>query len=290
MSLRKEKSTRKTKPNYITAVISITLVLLTIGILGVALLVSKNLPNSVKENLSFQLELKEDINSDKVKKYQTALEKESFCKSVVFVSKEEAGKLMQEKMGENFEELLGYNPLYSSFNIKLKAKYLENEELEAVKKQIMQLGYVKGIHYDKNLINVINNYSSKILLPLAVLALLLFLIALFLIDSTIRLSMYSKRFVVRSMKLVGATEWFISKPFLKSGLIIGLVSGVLASLILIFSLAPMLQHWLNMSIANNWVNYLIIALGLVFLGVFISVFSTKRAVNKYLKLKLNDLY
>ena len=233
MSLREEKSTRKAGPNYFTAVISITLVLLNLGILGAALLMSKDLPNSVKENLEFQLELSKDMTDAQITEYTAEVGKEEFTKTAEFVSKDDAALIMQKELGEDFKGLLGYNPLYASINLKLKSEYLEKDKLKLVEEKIMKSGYVKSINYDSDLINIINNYAGKILIPLSVFALLLFAIALFLIDSTIRLSMYSKRFLVRSMKLVGATEWFISKPFIRSGIFIGALSGALASVILI---------------------------------------------------------
>lgn len=290
MSLREERSTKKARPNYITAVISITLVLLNLGILGAALLMSKDLPNSVKENLEFQLELSKDMTDAQVADYTEAIKKEPFTKAVQYISKEDAALIMQDELGEDFKGLLGYNPLYASLNLKLNSEYLEESKIKEVEATIMKSGYVKSVNYDSDLINIINNYAGKIIVPLAAFALLLFLIALFLIDSTIRLSMYSKRFLVRSMKLVGATEWFISKPFMKSGVIIGALSGVLASVILIALVFPLSKYLFNVSILDNSMAYLLLVAFLIILGILISVLSTKRAVNKYLKLKLNDLY
>lgn len=290
MSLREEQSAKKSRPNYITAVISITLVLLNLGILGAALLMSKDLPNSVKENLEFQLELRKDMTDAQISEYTAVLEKEEFTKSIEYVSKEDAAIIMQEELGEDFKGLLGFNPLYSSLNIKLNSKYLKLEELKTVEEKIMSSGYVKSVNYDSDLIEIINNYAGKIIIPLVLFALLLFIIALFLIDSTIRLSMYSKRFLVRSMKLVGATEWFISKPFIKNGIIIGAISGALASTILILLIFPLSQYFFKVSILDNTLGYLSLIIFLILLGIGISVVSTKRAVNKYLKLKLNDLY
>lgn len=290
MSLREEKSTKKARPNYVTAIISITLVLLNLGILGAALLMSKDLPNSVKENLEFQLELSKGMTDAQVTEYTASLENEVFTKSIEYVSKEDAAVIMQEELGEDFKGLLGYNPLYSSLNLKLNSDYLHKDKLKEVEDSIMKSGYVKSINYDSDLIDIINNYAGKIIIPLVVFALLLFLIALFLIDSTIRLSMYSKRFLVRSMKLVGATEWFISKPFIKSGIVIGAISGVLASIILIALIFPLSQYFFNVSILDNTMGYVALVVFLILLGIGISVLSTKRAVNKYLKLKLNDLY
>ncbi|MFT4646739.1 MAG: cell division transport system permease protein, partial [Planctomycetota bacterium] len=229
MSLREEKSTRKSKPNYITAVISITLVLLNLGILAVALLLSKDLPNSVKENLEFQIELRDDISKSELSAFTLEVEKKDYAKSIEYVSKEDASKIMQEELGEDFKGLLGYNPLYASLNLKIKSDFLVNDEILTIEEDLKKSGYVQSINYDGELLKIINNYAGKIIFPLIGFAILLFIIALFLIDSTIRLSMYSKRFLVRSMKLVGATEWFIAKPFIKSGIMIGMVSGVLAS-------------------------------------------------------------
>jgi len=290
MSLREEKSTNKSKPNYVTAIISITLVLLNLGILAAALVLSRDLPSSIKENMEFQLELVEDISKNQLADFTKKLESEEFTKSVTYISKQEASKIMQDELGEDFKGLLGYNPLYASLNLKLNSHFMELKKINDIESQLLKTGFVKNVNYDGDLIKVINNYSGKIILPLVAISVLLFLIALFLIDSTIRLSMYSKRFLVRSMKLVGATEWFISKPFIKSGIFIGAISGVLASVILILLIFPTTQYFLGISILDNVVSYILIVVFLIVLGVLISVLSTKRAVNKYLKLKLNDLY
>lgn len=290
MSLREEKSANKSRPNYITAIVSITLVLLNLGILSVAILLSKDLPNSIKEDLEFQIELNDGMSDDEVSAFTTKIENSESTKAVEFVSKGEAAEIMQGELGEDFKGLLGYNPLYSSLNLKLKSEYLKNEEIEKIIVTLKESGYVKSVSYDSDMIDIINNYSGKIIIPLVAFALLLFIIALFLIDSTIRLSMYSKRFLVRSMKLVGATEWFIMKPFIKSGVIIGAISGVLASTILITVVFPLIKVLLNVSVLDNVFNYSLIIVFLIILGILISLISTKRAVNKYLKLKLDDLY
>jgi len=289
MSLREEKSARKSKPNYITAIISITLVLLNLGILGVALFLTRDLPSSIKENFEFQLELVDNMTSAEIEAYQKKLESQDFTKSIEFVSKEEAYEIMKEELGE-YEDLFGYNPLYASLNLKLKSEYLKDEKIKEIEANIMKSGYVKSMNYDNKLIDIINNYSGKIILPLLGFSILLLVIALFLIDSTIRLSMYSKRFLVRSMKLVGATEWFITKPFIKNGIIIGAISGVLASFILITLVILTASFLLNINISLSIINLGSLALFLIVLGVLISLISTKKAVNKYLKLKLDDLY
>ncbi len=290
MSLREEKSARKAKPNYITAIISITLVLLNLGILAFALLLSKDLPSSIKENMEFQLELRDDMKESEISAFTKKIENQDFTKSVSFVSKEEAAILMQEELGKDFKGLLGYNPLYASLNLKLHSEFLKEDRIKEIEENLLKSGYVKSINYDADLIKIINNYSGKIIFPLIGFSILLFVIALFLIDSTIRLSMYSKRFIVRSMKLVGATEWFIVKPFMRNGIIIGAISGALASIILIAIIVPVTKFFLNISILDNILSYVAIVLFLIILGILISILSTKRAVNKYLKLKLNDLY
>lgn len=290
MSLREEKPTKKARPNYITAVISITLVLLNLGILGAVILMSKDLPNSVKENLEFQLELSKEMTDAQLAKLSTSLENEAFTKSMEFVSKEDAAAIMQEELGENFKGLLGFNPLYSSISLKLRADFVNKGELQKIEQQLLATGFVKSINYDSELIEIINNYAGKIIFPLIVFAILLLFITLFLIDSTIRLSMYSKRFVIRSMKLVGATEWFISKPFIKKAVSIGAISGFFASAILATIIFQLSDSFFSFSVENNLSSYLGLVAFLILFGIIISVLSTKRAVNKYLKLKLNDLY
>lgn len=290
MSAANGKKSKKSGPNYFTSIISVGLVLFIVGILGVFYFQSTYLINSLKESFQLQLELKENINESDIIQYRKLLESEIFVKKVDYISKEQAVELMKEDLGENFIELLGFNPLFASLNVSLNAAYANPDSLVWINEKIRASNNVKDIVYDISLIESISKNSGKIaMITLGILS-IFFVIALLLIDSTIRLAMFSNRFLIRSMKLVGATNWFIIKPFIFRGIFNGFVSGFLASLALIGLLIYAEKSLLLTTLFDQPQNLIYIILILIALGMLISWISTQRAVSKYLNSKLEDLY
>lgn len=290
MSTAQGKTRKKSGPSYFTSIVSVALVLFIVGILGVFYFQSTYLINSLKESFQLQLELKENNNEADILQYRKLLEAEPYIKSVTYISKEQAAEIMKQELGDDFIELLGFNPLYASINLTLQADYANPDSLVWIKEKIMSANYVKDVVYDLSLIESIAKNSGKIALVTVGILTLFFIIAIFLIDSTIRLAMFSNRFVIRSMKLVGATNWFIIKPFILRGIFNGFVSGMLASLGLIGLLIYAETSLLLGSVFDQPQNLIYIILILLALGMFISWISTHRAVGKYLNSKLEDLY
>lgn len=261
-----------------------------IGLLGTFLLQSRNLTASLKENIQLQLELKDNLTENDILQYQSLLMSEPFVKEVKYVSKDEAAVMMQKELGENFMETLGFNPLYSSLNVNLNADYANADSIAIVTEKLMQGNNAKDIIYDSALVDAIDTNAKKIALIIGVLSVILLIVAIILIDSTIKLAMFSNRFLIRSMQLVGATRWFITKPFILRGIFNGFVSGVLASIILIWMIYYLEQNILDLSIFKNWQDFAFVIGGILLLGMFISWISTHRAVSKYLRMKLDNLY
>lgn len=290
MSQQVGKATKRSKPSYLYAIISVTMVLFMLGILGVLLIYSQNISNYFRENIEVSIILKDNVNEVDVLQFQKKLELEPYIKSSTFISKDEAARIMQEDLGEDLD-LLDYNPLYASVNIYLKADYANKDSLAQIEEELLQNPIVEEVYYFRAIVDLVNRNVKVVSMVLGVIAALLFIIALTLIDNTIKLLMYSNRFIIRSMQLVGATRWFIIKPFLMRGVFNGLVSGLVAVIALVGLMyyaqvkLPALQV-----VSDNLIGFSIIFAGVIVTGILISWLSTWRAVAKYLNMKLDDLY
>lgn len=290
MSQQVGKATKRSKPSYLYAIISVTMVLFMMGILGVLLVYSQNISNYFRENIEVSIILKDNVNEVDVLQFQKKLELEPYIKSSTYISKDEAARIMQEDLGEDLD-LLDYNPLYASVNMYLKADYANKDSLAAIEEELLLNPIVEEVYYFRAIVDLVNRNVRVASIVLGVIAGLLFLIALTLIDNTIKLLMYSNRFIIRSMQLVGATRWFIIKPFLMRGVFNGLVSGLVAVIALVG-----LMYYAQIKlpalkvVSDNLIGFSIIFAGVIVTGILISWLSTWRAVAKYLSMKLDDLY
>ena len=219
-----------------SVVISLSLVLFVIGLLGLVLINAQRLSNYVKENIGFTIMLKEGVNEIEIMNFQKILDAADFAKSSTFVSKEQATKDLQNDLGEDFVSFLGYSPLLASVDVKLNASYANTDSLAAIKAELNVYPVVHTIFYQENLIDKLNSNVNRLSFFLLSFCLLLFVIAFALINNTIRLSVYSKRFLIRTMRLVGATNSFIQKPFLVKGIYQGIYSSIFAIFMLIGSI------------------------------------------------------
>lgn len=283
-------SAKRTKPSYAYAVVSVTLVLFMLGILGVLLVYSQNISNYFRENIEVSIILKDSANEVDVLQFQKKLEMEPYVKNARFISKDEAARIMTEDFGEDLD-LLDYNPLYASVNIFLKADYANEDSLATIEENLLANPMVDEVYYFRAIVGLVNKNVRVVSIVLGVVAILLFVIALTLIDNTIKLLMYSNRFLVRSMQLVGATRWFIIKPFVMRGIFNGLVSGLVAviGLVGLMYYAQLKLPALKV-VSDNMLGFSLIFAGIIVTGVLISWLSTYRAVSKYLRMKLDDLY
>ena len=290
MSTPQQKRAKKSNPTYLSSIVSISLILFVLGLIGTFFIHSAKLTQSVKENLAIQLVLKESLNESDRFQYAKQLEAAIYVKDVEQVSKEAAAELMKEDLGEDFIETIGYNPLPDAIILHLNAAYSNADSLEWIKTAIMQSKNVIAVNYDEQLLGNITNISSKVLIGLlAFLGVLLF-ISFIIIDNTIKLAMFSKRFIIRSMQLVGAKRWFITKPFVFRAVFNGVLSAVMASLLLLLGVYFFEKYIIELSVFENYMDFIIIFGGLVVVGVVISLISTYFAVRKYLEMKLDDLY
>ena len=281
---------------YFSVIFSITLALFVIGLFGVLIIYSKELERIVRESVKIQVFLQSHITETQRLQIQKTLSTKPYVSktkpagSVQFVSKEEAAKQFIRETGEDFQKFLGDNPLRDAFLVNIAEPYHDAKSLQAIKAEIEKLNGVFQVYYVENVIDSINKNITKIsIVLLSVAALLLFTVVL-LINNTIRLALFSQRFLIRSMQLVGAKNWFIQKPFLLSALFHGLVAGIMASALLVGLMAYANQRIEDLSLIQNNERLLILLCTLLLLGMAVAVLSTLRAINKYLKLSLDELY
>ena len=273
-----------------SVVISLSLVLFVIGLLGLVLINAQRLSNYVKENIGFTIMLKEGVNEIEIMNFQKILDAADFAKRSTFVSKEQATKDLQNDLGEDFVSFLGYSPLLSSVDVKLNASYANTDSLAVIKTELNDYPVVHTIFYQENLIDKLNSNVNRLSFFLLCFCLLLFVIAFALINNTIRLSVYSKRFLIRTMRLVGATNSFIQKPFLVKGIYQGIYSSIFAIFMLIGSIQLIQSETASMlNITDLKIIGFIFILIFIF-GFFLSWISTFFAVRKFIKQNESELY
>ncbi|MCT4590198.1 MAG: permease-like cell division protein FtsX [Carboxylicivirga sp.] len=281
---------RKLKSSYVTTTISISLVLFLLGVIGLVVLNAQRLSNYVKENIGFTIMIKDNAREAEVKRLEKLLSTSPFIKQTEYIDKDRAADELKEELGEDFVEFLGYNPLLSSIDVKLFAQYANPDSLVKVEEVIMEFPQVKEIIYQKNLIHLVHQNVRPIAIYLGLFSLMLLLIAITLINNTIRLSVYSKRFIIRTMQLVGATKGFIRRPILWGSILHGFVGAVIA-ITLLAGFIYLTSHELAGVVGFNNMDLILILFGIVIiLGIFITYISTFFAVNKYLNLRTDDLY
>lgn len=290
MSSNKKPKTTSFFNSNLTTTLSISLVLFLVGLITVLTLLGNQLSTFVKENISFSVVLEEKISQVEINNIQDLLKPAPYVKSFKYISKEKAIKELAEELGEDPEDFLGYNPLNASIEVKTTADYANGESMTKIEKELRTFSGVKEVVYQKNMIDLVNkNLQTMSLLLLGLTGLLLF-ISIGLINNTIRLQIYSKRFTINTMKLVGATSWFIRKPFLIKSLINGIIASLLASMCL-GGLIYYVQVYHFPMLSLLTVESISIVIGTIFfLGIVISLLSSLISIGKYLRFKTNDLY
>ena len=244
----------------------------------------------MKENIGFQVILNDNAREVDIAKLRKMLDASDFIRSEEYITKDDAAKALKEDIGEDFISFLGYNPLLASINVHLKAEYANTDSLIWIEKELLQNKQIKEVIYQKSLVSMVNENVKKISAVILAFSLLLMFIALALINNTIRLSIYSKRFLIKTMQLVGATQGFIRRPFILKGIKHGIYGAFIAICLLIGILylaqkkIPELQETQDMQLLLTLFSIVI------FMGILISWISTSLAVRKYLRLKADDLY
>ncbi|MDR0265553.1 MAG: permease-like cell division protein FtsX [Sphingobacterium sp.] len=281
---------RKTKSVYVSTVISIALVLLVTGMLGLLLVHAKNLSKYVKENIVLNVIVNDGTSEGDVLSLQKDLEKDPYVLRTEYISKELAAKNLKEDLGEDFVQYLGHNPLLPSLDVYMKENYANTDSIKTFIEKISKNNKIKEVVYQESLIDMVNKNVRIIGMIVLAFAVILLIIAVALINNTIRLAIYSQRFLIKSMQLIGATKNFIRRPFITYGIIHGLLGSLIAILLLILTLKFAQQQIPELVFLRNWFEFAVIFLGVILIGILISGLSTYFAVTKYLKAQSNDLY
>lgn len=281
---------RRLKSSYISTVVSVTLVLFVLGLLGLIVLHAKKISEYIQENIGFTVILLDNAQRSDILELQNTIDLMEAVKSSEFVSKEKAAQDLKEELGEDFVEFLGYNPLFPSIDVRLRAGHTHPDTLKLFESRLMNNRIVKEVYYQESLVHVINDNVRRIGAVLILFSLLLTVIAFALINNTIRLSVFSKRFLIKSMQLVGATQSFIRSPFVVKGLTQGIIGAVIAIGLLILTLYTAQKHIPELKAFQDIGMLLLLFAIVLFLGIIISWISTYFAVRKYLKINTDHLY
>jgi len=282
---------------YASVILSITIALMALGILSMLIIAILNFSNAVKENVEIQVMLDNGLTDEEITKVRLLLEEKKYIRSqnsgkpdVVFKHKDEAAKELTKNLKEDFVTLLGENPLRHSFLIHIKSDFYSKDNLAQIKKELETTQGIFEVVYAQELSDQVNTNVATISFVLSGFALFMMIIVIILIHNTIKLALFSQRFIIRTMQLVGATAGFIRWPFIKTALIQGLLSSLIA-----FTLLYTIIPYLNIGFIKVEQLYTPLQLGLVglillFLGIVLSIISSYRAVNRYLDMNLDDLY
>jgi cell division transport system permease protein len=281
---------RRLRSAYTSVTVSIALVLFMVGLLSVLVLNAQLLAKEMRENFTFTLLLKSDAAEVDVRQLVKELQLKAYVKEAELIAKAEAAELLKEDLGEDFVEFLGYNPLTDALDIRLNADYVNTTSIEQIKKELSTNPLVTEVVYDPDLIQLVNENIERIgMLLLGALLLLLFM-AVALINSSIRLTIYSRRFLIKTMQLVGATRAFIQKPFLARSIRLGIIGALLAAALMALTGFVVNQYLPELiALLTPLLLALVFTLMLI-IGILISLLSTWLAVNKFLKIKTDEIH
>ena len=289
-----EKSSSKSRVagSYFMSLMSITLVLFLLGVFALLMMHAQILSNHLKENIGFEIVMNSNVKEAKILQLQQELDAMPAVKSTEYITKEEAIRRLSEDLGEDFLQWLGNeeNPLLPSLDVRFNADWANSDSLSVIQAQLLKNKDIKEVYYQKSLVNLINQNVSRIGLALMVASLIMLIIAITLIRNTIRLSIYSKRFLVRSMQLVGATPAFIRRPFIKSGISQGFFGALLADIFLALLLYGLMKRLPELTLIQDYTIIIGIFAGIIVLGILLGGLSTRLALRKYLNADVDRLY
>jgi cell division transport system permease protein len=281
---------RRLISSYFSVVLSIFLVLFLLGMLGFFIINSKKLADDFKEKIAMTVFFKNEANDSIIKAFDGELKKAPFAKSYVYVTKEAAAKQHTDIIGEDFLEFLGENPLQNSFDIHLKADYVVKDSIAKIESSLRKNTMVSDIVYDKQLVNLVNDNIKKVSMWILIVSVFLTFIAVLLINSSLRLSIHSHRFIIKTMQMVGATKSFIRKPFVMRSLKLGLLGAGLAIIALIGVLFYVQTNFPNLGILDDKLLIGLVLLAVLGVGILITWLSTYFATQRFLNLRTDDLY
>ena len=274
------------------SLMSIALVLFLLGVFALLMMHAQKLSNHLKENIGFEVVMNSNVKEAKILQLQRELDSMPAVKSTEYITKEEAIRRLSEDLGEDFLQWLGNeeNPLLPSIDVRFNANYANNDSIAAIQAQLLKNTDVKDVYYQKSLVGLINQNVNRIGIALMVASFVLLIIAITLIRNTIRLSIYSKRFLVRSMQLVGATPAYIRRPFIRNGILQGFFGGLLADALLALLLYGLTTRIPELTFVQDYTIIIGIFVGIIVLGMLLGGISTRLALRKYLHADVDQLY
>jgi cell division transport system permease protein len=281
---------RRLISSYFSVVISISLVLFLLGLLGLLVLNTKKVADHFKEQIALTVYLKDSAKEVEINQLQKSLALAEYTKSATFVSKEDAAADHSASIGEDFMDFLGYNPLQNSIDVYLNADFVTPEMIEEISGDILAKGFVDEVVYDKPLIALLNDNVKKISFWILVISGVFTFIAVLLINSSIRLAVYSKRFIIKTMQMVGATKSFIRKPFIWRSVRLGILGSLLAVIGMGIVLYYLNETFPELQLTRDEMMLLVLFSGIVILGIFITWVSTFFATQRFLNLRTDELY
>nr|WP_315189758.1 permease-like cell division protein FtsX [uncultured Flavobacterium sp.] len=281
---------RRLISSYFSVVLSVFLVLFLLGMLGLFIINSKKLADDFKENIAMTVFFKNEANDTILKSFGTELKKAPFSKTYVFVSKEAAAKQHTDIIGEDFVTFLGENPLQNSYDIHLKADYVFRDSISKIESRLRRNPMISDIVYDKQLVNLVNDNIKKVSMWILIVSGFLTVIAVLLINSSLRLSIHSNRFIIKTMQMVGATKSFIRKPFVMRSIRLGMIGSGLAILALIGVLGYLENNFPNLGILDDKFLIGLVLITVFGIGILITWLSTYFATQRFLNLRTDDLY
>jgi len=281
---------RRLITSYFSVVLSIALVLFLLGVLGMLILNAKKVADHFKEQVVMTIYLKDSAKDVEIKQLEKSLVMSDYIKSTEYVSKEQAAEFMKEKNGEDFMDFVGYNPLQNSIDVHLKADYVTSEQLELISNEALTKNFVDEVNYDNDLVKMMNNNVKKISFWVLILSAIFTLIAVLLINSSIRLSVYSKRFTIKTMQMVGATKQFIRRPFVWKSVRLGIIGAILALIGMGVVLYYVDKTFPELELLNAPILIALLFAVVFALGIIITWISTHLATQRFLNLNTDQLY
>jgi len=281
---------RRLLSSYFSVVLSITLVLFLLGIVGLLVINAKKVEKHFKEQIALSIDFKANAKEAEMKQLQKSLQLADYVKSTQFVSKEEAAEIAKKENGEDFMDFIGYNPFQNSIDVFVKSKFVTLNKLEEIKTNILKKSYVDDVRYDVDIVSLMNKNVKKISFWGLVLSAIFTVIVMLLINSSIRLTIYSKRFIIKTMQMVGATKRFIRRPFIWRSIKLGILGSLLAIIGLVTVAHYLDKNFSELNLLSNNSTFILLCGGIFILGILITWISTFFATQRFLNLKTDDLH
>lgn len=290
MGKQHKHNSRRLRSSYFTTIVSISMVLFMLGLLGLLILNSQKISQHVKENIGFSIIMQNELPLTRIMALKKDLDAAPFVKYTEYISPEQAAEALQADLGEDFLDFLGFNPLLPSIDLRLSAKYANIDSLQQIENTLLQNTDIKEVYYQKSLVEMINHNLRRIGIIILLFSGFLLIVSITLIHNTIRLAVHAKRFIIRSMQLVGATRSFIRGPFVRLGMLHGLIAALFASVALGGVVYALIQEVPELLSLQDFKLFAILFISLLGISLLITWWSNRLAVNTYLKASTDDLY